>query len=143
MDQGFTGHKKRFGENTISNRYRLKCKIRMMPFYYIFLFGIVGVVTTADKYLYEYKFWYIQGIAMAVMVLIAMLVFGCDRLRVSKRENLVQVGYEPPEIDNNMPVKVLRNGLESEIALSDITVGDMVHLYSGDVVPADCAIIFS
>ena len=100
----------------------------MMPFYYIFLFGIVGVVTLADYYLYEYKFWYIQGVAMAVMVLTAMLVFGCDRLRISKRENLVQVGYEPPEIDNNMAVKVLRNGLESEIALSDLTVGDMVHL---------------
>ena len=42
-----------------------------------------------------------------------------------------------------MQVKVLRNGLESETSLSDLTVGDMVHLYSGDIVPADCAIIFS
>ena len=42
-----------------------------------------------------------------------------------------------------MPVKVLRNGLETETTLSDLTVGDMVHLYSGDTVPADCAIIFS
>ena len=114
-----------------------------MPFYYIFLFGIAAVVTMADCYLYEYKFWYIQGIAMAIMVLIAMLVFGCDRIHVSKRENLTQVGYEPPEIDESMQVKVLRNGLESETSLSDLTVGDIVHLYSGDTVPADCAIIFS
>ena len=121
----------------------MKFKIRMMPFYYIFLFGIAAVVLMADKYLYEYKFWYIQGIAMTIMIIIAMAVFGCDRLRVSKRENLTQVGYEPPEIDKNMPVKVLRNGLETETTLSDLTVGDMVHLYSGDTVPADCAIIFS
>ena len=73
----------------------------MMPFYYIFLFGIIGVVMMADKYLYEYKFWFVQGCSMAIMVLIAMLVFGCDRLRVSKRENLVAVGYEPPEIYPN------------------------------------------
>ena len=81
-------HLKKYGSNTISNRNRLKCRIQGMPFYYVFLFGIVGVIFMADKYLYEYKFWYIQGSAMALMVIIAACVFGCDRVRVSKRENL-------------------------------------------------------
>ena len=47
-------HLKKYGSNTISNRNRLKCRVQGMPFYYIFLFGIVGVIFMADKYLYEY-----------------------------------------------------------------------------------------
>lgn len=62
--------------------------MRMMPFYYLFLMGIVGVIVMADHYLYDYKFWYIQGIAMTIMVITTAAVFGCDRFRISKRENL-------------------------------------------------------
>ena len=112
-----------------------------MPFYYIFLFGIAAVVMLADRYLYEYKFWYIQGSAMAAMVIITICVFGCDRVRVSKRETLSQVGYEPPEIDTSMLCKVCRNGNESDVELGLLTVGDVIHIESGDIVPADCAII--
>lgn len=114
-----------------------------MPFYYVFLMGIVGVIVMADHYLYDYKFWYIQGIAMTLMVITAAAVFGCDRFRISKRENLAQVGYEPPEIDEQMQVKVLRNGIESMIPMGELTVGDMVHLQDGDIIPADCAVLFT
>lgn len=137
----WAAHQKSYGANVISDRSRFKCRMQMMPFYYIFLFGIAGVVLFADKYLYDYKFWYIQGIAMALMVVITMVVFGCDRVRTSKREKLSDVGYEPAEIDEGMLCNVLRNGHESQIELALLTVGDIINLNGGDVVPADCAII--
>lgn len=114
-----------------------------MPFYYTFLMGIAACVTMADFYLYEYKFWWFQGAAMALMVCITMCVFGCDRVRTSKRESLTKVGYEPAEIKGDDPVRVLRNGVESEITNSELTVGDMIRLVAGDIIPADCAIFYS
>ena len=52
------------------------------------------------------------------------------------------MGYEPPEIDDDMSVRVLRNGMESVIPSAQLTVGDMVHLQDGDIIPADCTLIF-
>lgn len=84
--------------------------MQMMPFYYIFLLGIAAVVMLADKYLYEYEYWYIQGIAMFLMVGITALVFGCGRVRTTKRESLKTVGYEPEQPDQDMLCKVIRDG---------------------------------
>ena len=53
------------------------------------------------------------------------------------------MGYEPAEIDDNMQVKVLRNGIESVVELCTLTVGDIVHLQGGDIIPADCAIMYT
>ena len=53
------------------------------------------------------------------------------------------MGYEPAEIDDSMQVKVLRNGMESVVELSTLTVGDIVHLQGGDIIPADCAIMYT
>lgn len=143
MQNTFAAHTKRYGLNTITKRLRFNCKMQMMPMYYVFLFGIAGVVMFADYYLYEYKYWYIQGITMAVMVIIAALVFGCDRIRQSKRDSLSTVGYEPAEVDENMLYMVVRNGVESEITLGELTVGDKIRLTAGETVPADCAIFES
>ena len=111
-----------------------------MPFYYMFLFGIAGVVLMADHYLYEYKYWYIQGVFMILMVIVCALVFGCDRIRTSKRESIASLAYEPEEVNEQMAVSVLRNGIKSEIALCELTVGDVIHLSAQYIVPADCAI---
>lgn len=59
------------------------------PFFYLFLLAVCGLEAWCDHYLYGYKQWYAQGVVMFVMVLISLIVFGCGRLRVSKRENLV------------------------------------------------------
>lgn len=57
-----------------------------MPFFYVFLVCICAGVTVADKMLYEYDWWYVQGIAMIIMVLMTSLIFGCGRARVTKIE---------------------------------------------------------
>ena len=36
-----------------------------------------------------------------------------------------------------------RNGIESMIPQAQLTVGDMIHLQDGDIIPADCAVIFT
>ncbi len=96
----------------------------------------------ADKMLYEYKYWYIQGAAMMVMVAIAALVFGCGRNRVSKlQETLDAERAAKPVYDK--PATVTRNGIQNNIAPEEITVGDKVQLAMGDIVPCDCAIIYT
>ena len=57
-----------------------------MPWLYLFLAAIAAGVTTADKLLYDYDYWYIQGAAMLVMVIITACVFGCGRVKGRKRE---------------------------------------------------------
>ena len=48
-----------------------------MPLFYLWLFTVAGGVTASDYYIYEYKMWYLQGIAMVLIVLIAILTYGC------------------------------------------------------------------
>ena len=77
-----------------------------------------------------------------VMVFIAMLVFGCGKFRVSKiQEQLEQERAEKPVYDK--PATVTRNGIQTTIQPEDITVGDKVMLAMGDIVPCDCAIIYT
>ena len=86
LDSDFKSHVSHFGTNKVSRKTRWPCKFSVMPFFYIFLVCVTAGVTCADYYLYEYDFWYIQGSAMALIVLITMLVFGFGRVRMGKIE---------------------------------------------------------
>ena len=57
-----------------------------MPLYYLFLLAIVAAVTCADYYWYGYDYWYIQGSGMLAMVILTLCVFGCGRVRHTKKE---------------------------------------------------------
>ncbi|TVU17545.1 hypothetical protein EJB05_33588, partial [Eragrostis curvula] len=45
------------------------------------------------------------------------------------------------EVHDNNPVKVIRGGKSLDVLTSDVVVGDVVQLYTGDIVPADGVII--
>ena len=97
-------NEKKFGVNVMQKKRRCKCKCSMMPLFYFFLLVVTGVVTAADYYLYEYAFWYAQGSAMLLMVVITALMFGCGRVRYTKREimaesDLANIFEEPGQIN--------------------------------------------
>lgn len=110
------------------------------PLFYLFLLGIVALETYCDKYLYGYESWYAQGAAMLVMVLISMIVFGCGRIKTSKRENqIVEQGDQQYALEK---ATVVRNGgTMFPVQASELTVGDRIMLSTGDKVPCDCLVV--
>ena len=48
-----------------------------MQLFYGWLMVVTGAVTCADYYLYEYKFWYVQGLVMLFIIMLAFATFGC------------------------------------------------------------------
>jgi len=110
------------------------------PFFYLFLLGIIGLEVYCDKYLYGYETWYAQGAAMFVMVLISMIVFGCGRIKTSKREN--QINDQGDQQYALEKATVVRNGgTMFPVQASQLTVGDRIMLTAGDKVPCDCLVV--
>lgn len=121
---------------------RLGCKCNYMPFFYLFLLAIIAGVTLADKYYYKYSFWYVQGASMAAMVVITLAVFGCGRVRQSKREVLSESDLQlrEEELKTSLQVVVVRDGYQTTISKEQLTVGDKLMLQTGEVAPCDCLV---
>lgn len=66
------------GQNTADKPSR-RCleTCQKMPFLYVWLLLVAGVITLVDHFFYHYKYWFAQGTAMGFIVLIAFLFFGC------------------------------------------------------------------
>ena len=52
-----------------------------MPILYLWLLVVAGMITAADYYYYHYKYWFAQGTAMGLIVMIAVIIFGCGTKR--------------------------------------------------------------
>ena len=139
MNASWIKHLSSYGQNKVTRSQGCKCKCSFMPLFYIFLLCICAGVTVADNMLYEYDWWYVQGAAMVVMVLMASLIFGCGRSRYSKIEEQQRAEREAnPE--EAKPVLVTRNGIQVTIDAKELTVGDKICITANDTVPCDCAI---
>ena len=81
---------------------------------------------------------------MLCMVFVVVIVYGCGRVRISKRENLEQKGTSRSELqtaqDLEKSYNCTRDGIVVQVAAEDLTVGDKILLSPGDIVPADCVI---
>ena len=123
----------------------MRCRCTLMPLYYLFLLAIVAGVTCADYYWYGYEYWYIQGSGMLFMVFITLCVFGCGRVRQTKREkqpNAVSSNDVATANDEGR-VTCMRDGLTQTRLKTDLAVGDRIILSPGDVVPADCLVHYT
>ena len=104
------------------------CNCTLTPLFYFFLLVVAVSVTCADKFLYEYDNWYIQGSAMLVMVLITFFVFGCGRFRLTKRQKQQVEDQDSSHfipLDTTATVK--RQGTTDCIIASSLVVGDIVQ----------------
>ena len=79
---------------------------------------------------------------MLVMVFYAIIIFGCGRVRFSKREiKSAEEKYQKTQ-EKELPAMVTRNGIQLALPITELTVGDKILLAAGDIVPADCFILF-
>lgn len=74
---------------------------------------------------------YVDGVAIWVAVLVATLVSAGNEARAAKE--FASLALERDDI----PVKVLRSGEVHKLSVTELVVGDVVFLDSGDKVPAD------
>ena len=78
---------------------------------------------------------WVEGLAILVAVVIVVLVTGFNDYRREKQFIKLNAKKDDREI------KVIRSGKSVLVSVFDITVGDVVHLESGDSVPADGILI--
>jgi Ca2+-transporting ATPase len=74
---------------------------------------------------------WVEGVAIMVAIIIVVVVGTLNDWQMERQFNKLN------EKHNDRTVKVIRSGKSVEISVFDIMVGDVMHLYSGDLVPVD------
>lgn len=74
---------------------------------------------------------WIEGVAIFIAVIIVALVTSINEYQKEKQFRALN------DVKNDKKVKVVRGGLESEVSIYDLMVGDVVNLNTGDGIPAD------
>lgn len=77
---------------------------------------------------------------MAVIWLVAVIMFGCGRVRNSRIEQQLAEEREAAEMEANKNVSVVRNSVQQQLPSHELTVGDVFALNQGDRVPCDCVV---
>lgn len=72
-----------------------------------------------------------EGVAILIAIVIVVLVGSINDWRMQRAFNNLN------KKKNDRTVKVIRSGKSVEIPISEIVVGDVMHLYTGDMVPVD------
>lgn len=78
---------------------------------------------------------WVEGLAILVAVILVVLVTGLNDYRREKQ--FVQLNAKKED----RQVKVIRSGKSMLVSVYDITVGDVLHIESGDSIPADGVLI--
>ncbi|WP_204106515.1 MULTISPECIES: HAD-IC family P-type ATPase [Spirulina sp. CCY15215] len=80
---------------------------------------------------------YIEGIGIIVAILLATTVAFINEYKANQEFDILN------QVNNETPVKVVRNGKFTTVPKKDIVVGDIVWLETGDEIPADGQILNS
>lgn len=99
----------------------------------LILLGIALVLTYTDVYLAEQKS-YSNIIVILILTTVSTLL---EFFEVYKSNKAAEKLKSLIETKTN----VLRNGKEEKVALNEITIGDIIILSAGDIIPADLRII--
>ncbi|KAF6813603.1 calcium-translocating P-type ATPase [Colletotrichum sojae] len=79
----------------------------------------------------EAKVEWVEGVAILIAIVIVVMVGSINDWRMQRAFNNLN------KKKNDRTVKVIRSGKSVEIPISEIVVGDVMHLYTGDMVPVD------
>ncbi|TEA13833.1 Calcium-transporting ATPase 2 [Colletotrichum sidae] len=74
---------------------------------------------------------WVEGVAIMVAIAIVVIVGSLNDWRMQRQFNALN------KRNNDRTVKVIRSGKSVEVSVFDLVVGDVMHLYSGDMVPVD------
>lgn len=80
---------------------------------------------------------YIEGIGIIIAILLATTVAFINEYKANQEFDILN------QVNNETPVKVVRNGKFTTVPKKDIVVGDLVWLETGDEIPADGRILNS
>eukprot|EP00703_Trepomonas_sp_PC1_P002587 JAP94019.1 Plasma membrane calcium-transporting ATPase [Trepomonas sp. PC1] len=80
---------------------------------------------------------WIDGVAIMVAVVIVVMVTSCNDYSKEKQFRKLNA------VKNDKLIKVLRDGVQTQVSIYDIVVGDVVLLETGDQIPADGVIMQS
>ncbi|KAK3367753.1 hypothetical protein B0H63DRAFT_489730 [Podospora didyma] len=77
------------------------------------------------------KVEWVEGVAIMAAIVIVVVVGTVNDWQMERQFNKLNKQH------NDRTVKVIRSGKSVEISVFDIMVGDVMHLFSGDLVPVD------
>jgi Ca2+-transporting ATPase len=78
---------------------------------------------------------WVEGVAIIVAIVIVVLVGTVNDWQMQRQFNTLN------KKAGNRTVKVIRSGKSVEVSVFDIMVGDVMHLFAGDLVPVDGVVI--
>ncbi|KAA8623896.1 hypothetical protein SMACR_08979 [Sordaria macrospora] len=79
----------------------------------------------------EAKVDWVEGVAIMVAIIIVVLVGTLNDWQMERQFNQLNKKH------NDRTVKVIRSGKSVEISVFDVMVGDVMHLFAGDLIPVD------
>lgn len=79
----------------------------------------------------EAKVEWVEGVAIMVAIIIVVLVGTVNDWQMQRQFNTLN------KKAGNRTVKVIRSGKSVEVSVFDVMVGDVMHLFAGDLVPVD------
>ncbi|KAK1782143.1 hypothetical protein QBC45DRAFT_6482 [Copromyces sp. CBS 386.78] len=79
----------------------------------------------------EAKVEWVEGVAIMVAIIIVVLVGTLNDWQMERQFNQLNKKH------NDRTVKVIRSGKSVEISVFDVMVGDVMHLFAGDLIPVD------
>ncbi|KAK0724204.1 hypothetical protein B0H67DRAFT_101167 [Lasiosphaeris hirsuta] len=74
---------------------------------------------------------WVEGVAIMVAIVIVVVVGTLNDWQMERQFNKLN------EKHNDRTVKVIRSGKSVEVSVFDVMVGDVMHLFAGDLVPVD------
>ena len=74
---------------------------------------------------------WVEGVAIMVAIVIVVVAGTTNDWQMERQFNKLN------KKNNDRTVKVIRSGKSVEISVFDVLVGDVMHLFTGDLVPAD------
>lgn len=77
------------------------------------------------------KVEWVEGVAIMVAIIIVVAVGSLNDWQMQRSFNRLN------QKNNDRTVKVIRSGKSAEVSVFDIMVGDVMHLFAGDLVPVD------
>lgn len=84
---------------------------------------------------------YITGDAMAAIVMLSMVLLGVVLKFVEEMK--ADESAEKLKLMVSTTATVIRDGVQKEIELKNVVIGDIIHLSSGDMIPADIQLLSS
>lgn len=138
VDTKFAIRKARFGENVFTDapmKSLFKLFVESLQDTTLIILIVAAIASLVTGYMENPAIGWSEGVAILCGVLLVAVVTSVNNHSKEKQFRALSAK------NDDVIVKTLRNGQPDQVSVSDITVGDVVILETGDKVPADAVLI--